>query len=47
MIDRASISVWWQNEMVREYTKLECGLFGALFATVAITFVIILRSIVA
>jgi hypothetical protein len=46
MVDRARLSVWWQTELEREHTKLECGLFGALFATVAITFVIILRFMV-
>jgi hypothetical protein len=46
MVDRVEIAGWWQRELQREHTKLECGLLGALFSAIAITFVIGLRLMI-
>ena len=37
---RANIALWWQGELARGFTKLECGLLGALFASLGLLFVI-------
>jgi hypothetical protein len=36
----SQVATWWENEKVREFTKLECGLLGALFSAVAIGFIV-------
>ncbi len=43
MADRANISTWWEKEKQRTFTKLECGLLGALFMAIAIIFVMVIR----
>ncbi len=42
MSDQSAFAVWWQKESQRHFTKLECGLLGALFAAIAIIFVLAL-----
>jgi hypothetical protein len=46
MLDRTRVAIWWQLELERDLTKLECGLLGALFASIAITFMIVMRFMV-
>jgi hypothetical protein len=46
MVDRIEITSWWQRELQRDFTKLECGLLGATFATVAIILLFALRAAV-
>ncbi len=43
MIDRARLASWWETEKARDHTKLECGLLGAAFATIAIFLAIAIR----
>ncbi len=43
MADRDSFAAWWQKERERDFTKLECGLMGALFACIAIIAMIVIR----
>jgi hypothetical protein len=39
------ISAWWQRQHAeRELTKLECGLLGALSASIALAFLLWLGS---
>jgi hypothetical protein len=35
-------SAWWQRESRRELTKLECGLLGALSATIVLMLIVVL-----
>ena len=39
---KEGISAWWQYESRRELTKLECGLLGALSATVVLMLIVAL-----
>jgi hypothetical protein len=43
MIDRAELTTWWRRELLREFTKLECGLLGALFTAIVIILAMITR----
>jgi len=43
MVEQVTGATWWQKEMQRTFTKLECGLLGALFMAIAITFALFLR----
>ena len=38
------VATWWTTEKEREFTKLECGLLGALFSAVAIGFLIVVGA---
>ena len=42
MTDQSPFAAWWQKESQRHFTKLECGLLGALFAAIAIILVLAL-----
>ena len=33
------LATWWQAEKERDFTRLECGLLGALFAAIGIGFI--------
>ncbi len=43
MVDRVNAPTWWEKEKQRTFTKLECGLLGALFMAIAIIFVLVIR----
>ena len=43
MVNQLQLAAWWENEKLREHTKLECGLLGAVFSAVAIAFALVLR----
>lgn len=34
MTNNRSFAVWWEAQSSRSFTKLECGLLGALFASI-------------
>ncbi len=36
-------AAWWENEKVRDFTKLGCGLLGALLSAVGIAFLLSVR----
>jgi hypothetical protein len=36
-------SAWWQRESRREFTKLEFVLLGALFGSIGMNFIFIMR----
>ena len=36
----------WQNEKERDFTRLECGLLGAMFTAVTIGFLVVVRSVI-
>ncbi len=38
------VATWWASEKAREFTKLECGLLGALFSAVTIGFLIVVGA---
>jgi hypothetical protein len=40
MAETAKTATWWEKEKQRHFTKLECGLLGAVFAATAIIFVL-------
>ena len=42
MSSSTQVATWWQNEKAREFTRLECGLLGAVFASVGIAFLYVL-----
>ena len=44
MVNSAQVATWWENEKVRDFTKLECGLLGAVFSAVAIGFLMVVTS---
>ena len=46
MNNTSQLAVWWQNEKERDFTRLECGLLGAMFSAVAIGFLVVMRSLV-
>ena len=37
--------MWWENEKAREFTKLECGLLGAMFSAIALGLPMALSSL--
>lgn len=39
----AQVAAWWESEKVRDFTKLECGLLGALFSAIGIGFLMAVR----
>ena len=43
MVNRSQVAAWWEKEKLREHTKLECGLIGAILSAVAIAFVFVVR----
>jgi hypothetical protein len=43
MPDGNQLTSWWRTESERSFTKLECGLLGALFASIALILVLALR----
>ncbi len=43
MVNQLQLATWWESEKLREHTKLECGLLGAVLSAVAIAFVLVLR----
>jgi hypothetical protein len=45
MSTTTQVATWWQNEKAREFTRLECGLLGAVFASVGIGFMVVLRML--
>jgi hypothetical protein len=45
MSTTTQVATWWQNEKAREFTRLECGLLGAVFASVGIAFIFVLRML--
>jgi hypothetical protein len=45
MSNTTQVATWWQNEKAREFTRLECGLLGAVFASVGIGFLFVLTSL--
>jgi hypothetical protein len=45
MSSSTQVATWWQNEKAREFTRLECGLLGAVFASVGIGFMVTLTSL--
>ena len=44
MPDRDQLAAWWRTESERSFTRLECGLLGALFASIALILVLTLRA---
>jgi hypothetical protein len=46
MTDSVPVAGWWNKELARQFTRLECGLLGALFASIAIMFMIVMRFMV-
>ena len=47
MSGASQVAAWWADEKVREFTKLECGLLGALFCAVGIGLLVAVASLVA
>jgi hypothetical protein len=45
MDNNSQVATWWQNEKQREFTRLECGLLGAVFSAVALGFLVVLSSL--
>lgn len=45
MSTTTQVATWWQNEKAREFTRLECGLLGAVFASVGIGLLVALRML--
>jgi len=43
MADQSNFAGWWEKESQRRFTKLECGLLGALFAAITIILAMALR----
>jgi hypothetical protein len=43
MVDRVDVAGWWQKELERGFTKLECGLLGALFTSIVIILMMVIR----
>jgi hypothetical protein len=43
MTDSTELNTWWQKELVRNFTRLECGLLGAIFAALAIILLMLFR----
>jgi hypothetical protein len=43
MADRTSLAEWWEKERQRDFTKLECGVLGGLFAAIAIILLLVVR----
>jgi hypothetical protein len=39
------VAMWWENEKAREFTKLECGLLGAMFSAIALGLLVALSSL--
>jgi hypothetical protein len=35
-----TVATWWETESQRDFTRLECGLLGALFSAIGIGFVL-------
>ena len=46
MENSAQLATWWQGEKTREFTRLECGLLGAVFSAVAILFLYTVRTLI-
>ena len=46
MNSTSQLAVWWQNEKQRDFTRLECGLLGAMFCAVSIGFLVVVRSVI-
>ena len=46
MNNASQFAVWWQNEKERDFTRLECGLLGAMFTAVTIGFLVVVRSVI-
>jgi hypothetical protein len=40
------LATWWQAEKERDFTRLECGLLGALFAAIGIGFIITIGALI-
>jgi hypothetical protein len=40
------VVTWWENEKAREFSKLECGLLGAMFSAIALGLLVALTSLV-
>jgi len=43
MTDYTELNTWWQKELARNFTRLECGLLGALFTALAIILLMLIR----
>jgi hypothetical protein len=43
MADYTQMNSWWQKELHRNFTGLECGLLGALFAALTIVLLMLIR----
>lgn len=43
MADSENAQTWWEKEKQRTFTKLECGLLGALFMAIFIIFMLAVR----
>jgi hypothetical protein len=46
MTDSVTTSSWWQRQSARDFTKLERGLLGAVFAAIAIMALMLVRYLV-
>ena len=46
MNSASQFAVWWQNEKERDFTRLECGLLGAMFCAVTIGVLVVVRSVI-
>ncbi len=40
------LATWWEGEKERDFTKLECGLLGALFSAIGIGFMVTVRVLI-
>jgi hypothetical protein len=43
MVELPGDAAWWRMDLRRGFTKLECGLLGALFMGIAIIFALLMR----
>jgi hypothetical protein len=43
MTDYTELNAWWRKELQRSFTKLECGLLGALFTAITIILMMLMR----
>ena len=43
----SQLAVWWAHEQERDFTKLECGLLGAVFSAIGIGFIVTVRLLFA
>jgi len=43
MAEQTNLTVWWNKELQRDFTKLEYALLGGLFASIAIILMLVIR----